>query len=362
MGVSILNNFHPKNQRITFQQQMASFTKVEIDIDALKATKKFVKQVSDLTETDPGFHIASKIERRDKARAIEREIQQIWKEEKTFTANAGERKKDGGKFMCTFPYPYMNGRLHLGHAFSLTKADFAAGYHRLKGRAVLFPFSFHCTGMPIQAAANKLTREIETYGLDSCMAGNFEQADAEAEAKRLAAIKALANAETKVPTKKKSFKGDKKKAIAKDGGGGTGRKKTQWEILQMCDVPDNEIEQFTDAQHWLRYFPPHCMEDLKTFGLHADWRRSFITTDTNPYYDSFIRWQFGKLKKEGRIAFGKRPTVYSRLDQQACMDHDRSSGEGKGHQEYTLIKMKLLEEGKSKLIERVGDMKGKIYR
>ena len=30
----------------------------------------------------------------------------------------------------------MNGRLHLGHAFSLTKADFAAGYHRLKGRAV----------------------------------------------------------------------------------------------------------------------------------------------------------------------------------------------------------------------------------
>jgi len=24
--------------------------------------------------------------------------------------------------MATFPYPYMNGRLHLGHAYSLTKA------------------------------------------------------------------------------------------------------------------------------------------------------------------------------------------------------------------------------------------------
>ncbi len=52
----------------------------------------------------------------------------------------------------------MNGRLHLGHGFTITKADFAAGYNRLKGRRVLFPFAFHCTGMPIQAAANKLKR------------------------------------------------------------------------------------------------------------------------------------------------------------------------------------------------------------
>jgi hypothetical protein len=29
--------------------------------------------------------------------------------------------------------------------------------------------------------------------------------------------------------------------VAKDGGGGKGRPKTQWEILQMCDVPDSEI-------------------------------------------------------------------------------------------------------------------------
>lgn len=57
------------------------------------------------------------------------------------------------KFMVTFPYPYMNGRLHLGHAFSLTKAEFCANYKRLKGFNVLFPFGFHCTGMPIQVIA-----------------------------------------------------------------------------------------------------------------------------------------------------------------------------------------------------------------
>ena len=46
-------------------------------------------------------------------------------------------------------------------------------------------------------------------------------------------------------------------------------------------------------------------------GLHVDWRRSFITTDANPFYDSFVRWQFVKLKERNRIKFGKRYTIYS---------------------------------------------------
>lgn len=44
----------------------------------------------------------------------------------------------------------MNGVLHLGHAFSLSKLEFAAAYHRLRGDNVLFPQGFHCTGMPIK--------------------------------------------------------------------------------------------------------------------------------------------------------------------------------------------------------------------
>ena len=54
------------------------------------------------------------------------------------------------KFFGTFPYPYMNGVLHLGHAFSLSKLEFASAYHRLCGKNVLFPQGFHCTGMPIK--------------------------------------------------------------------------------------------------------------------------------------------------------------------------------------------------------------------
>jgi leucyl-tRNA synthetase len=66
------------------------------------------------------------------------------------------------KFFATFPYPYMNGYLHLGHGFSMTKSEFTARYQRQLGKNVLFPFAFHCTGMPMTAAALKLTREIKS--------------------------------------------------------------------------------------------------------------------------------------------------------------------------------------------------------
>lgn len=58
----------------------------------------------------------------------------------------------------------MNGRLHLGHTFTLSKCEFAVRFHRLKGKKVLFPFGFHCTGMPIKACADKLKRELEEFG------------------------------------------------------------------------------------------------------------------------------------------------------------------------------------------------------
>lgn len=73
-----------------------------------------------------------------------------------------------------------------------------------------------------------------------------------------------------------------------------------------------------------------------------DWRRTFITTDVNPFFDSFVRWSLIRLKDQNRVKFGKRYTIFSPEDNQPCMDHDRSVGEGAGPQEYTLIKMKVV--------------------
>lgn len=93
--------------------------------------------------------------KRDALCAAEVEVQAMWEREKAFESNPcydddGNKKE---KFIVTFPYPYSNGHLHLGHAYSLTKAVFRAQFERNRGKNSLFPFAFHCTGMPIQAVS-----------------------------------------------------------------------------------------------------------------------------------------------------------------------------------------------------------------
>jgi len=250
--------------------------------------------------------------RRDRLLKIEEEAHKVWAEHKFHESNPSDNPK---KYMVTFPYPYMNGRLHLGHAYSMTKAEFTIRYKRLKGYNAFWPFSFHCTGMPIAAAAVKLRREYEQHG-----DGIKEWAD-----------KLEAEFKAEVEKAKKDPKYEVKTKIP------------QYTILKMCGIPDEEIHKFKDADHWLRYFPELGKADLERFGVHCDFRRSFITTEINPYYDAFVRWQFWKLKEKGYIDFGKRPTIYAPADGQACADHDRAEGEGAAPQEYTLIKLRLLD-------------------
>lgn len=65
---------------------------------------------------------------------------------------------------------------------------------------------------------------------------------------------------------------------------------TQKDVLLSVGVPEEEIPKFVEPEHWLDYFPPRGIEDLKKFGVCCDWRRSFYTTSKNPFYDSFVRW------------------------------------------------------------------------
>ncbi|TNN40310.1 Leucine--tRNA ligase, cytoplasmic [Liparis tanakae] len=200
----------------------------------------------------------------DFLRKIEIEVQEKWEKEKAFECDApttvGE-STNKNKFFVTFPYPYMNGRLHLGHTFSLSKCE---------------------------ACADKLKREMELYGNPP----QFPDEDEEQ-------TKEQPEVSDEFIIKDKA-KGKKSKAVAKSG-----TATFQWDIMRSLGLKDEEITKFASAEHWLEYFPPMAVKDLKLMGVKVDWRRSFITTDVNPFYDSFVRWQFITLKERKKIKFGK---------------------------------------------------------
>ncbi|KAJ2710994.1 cytosolic leucyl tRNA synthetase, partial [Coemansia spiralis] len=272
--------------------------------------------------------------------AIEKKCQADWEQGRVFEMDVpeddsvapAELHDKHPKWMGTFPYPYMNGILHLGHAFSVSKIEFAAGWERLQGKRALFPFGFHVTGMPIKAAADKIVRELEMFGPD------FEVPDEEGGDEGALGDQLKGMSVGDVPAAGANFRSKKSKVAAK-----TGNKKYQFQILQDQGMTNAEIAQFADPQHWLKHYPPIAIDDLKAMGCKIDWRRSFLTTDHNPYYDSFTQWQFNRLREMDKIKFGKRYTIWSAKDGQPCMDHDRQSGEGLHPQEYTCIKLRVLE-------------------
>ncbi|KAK9480881.1 hypothetical protein V1514DRAFT_361632 [Lipomyces japonicus] len=277
-------------------------------------------------------------EKRDALIASEKKFQQRWQDDKIFEINPpssqetsisdpDELRESYPKFFGTMAYPYMNGVLHAGHSFTMSKVEFRTGYERMLGKRALFPLGFHCTGMPIKACADKLAREIELFG------ENFENvpADDDTEAEQV-------QQQPKEKTDPTKFTAKKSKAAAKKGRG-----KYQFEIMLQLNIPRQEVKKFADPQYWLEFFPPLCEEDCKRFGARIDWRRSMVTTDVNPYYDAFVRWQMNTLKLLNKVKFGLRYTIYSAKDGQPCMDHDRASGEGVNPQEYTGIKIQVLE-------------------
>lgn len=190
----------------------------------------------------------------------------------TFEANApiDSNQLDKKKFFATFPFPYTNSVQHLGHVFTILKADIIVRHYRTRGYHCLFPFGYHLTGIPIVAAANKLKKELDDN---------------------------------------------------KPG--------SQYDIMVKSGVSEADIPKFIDPVYWTQYFPNISLNiDLPSLGCAIDYRRSFITTELNPYFDSFVKWQFNILARKNLLKFGKKLVIYSPLNGQPCSDADRSVGEG----------------------------------
>jgi leucyl-tRNA synthetase len=279
-----------------FEIYSAPTTTASAQIPKGKQSETKPLEKGSITQTaKPSAPAPKSFARRDHLRENEIRVQAIWEEMKVNESNFDPTKP---KFFLNFPYPYMNGRLHLGHAFSLTKAEFTARFQKLLGKNVLFPFAFHCTGMPIQAAANKLRDEINKYGNPPNFNIDIENSDdIEASNPEPSSHPAQPEEKSAESTIAAKSKGKKTKLLVK---GLAGAPMRQWDILKKM-VPEDEIASFAghilfsssfittydvilDPIKWLNYFPPYGASDLKSFGSAIDWRRSFITTSVRYYF------------------------------------------------------------------------------
>ncbi len=208
-------------------------------------------------------------------REIEDKWRKEWEKARIFEADPDPKRK---KCFVTFPYPYMNGPLHLGHGFTATRVDVYARYKRMKGFNTLFPWAWHWTGEPIVGAALRV------------QSGDLE------------IIKAL---------------------------------------KEIDGVPEEELKKFVDPIYMARYYTSEGREAVKKIGFSVDWRREFHTTYLEPAYSRFIEWQYETLRKKGYVVKGTHPVVWCPHCKSPTGDHDRLEGEGVSAEEYTLLKFQF---------------------
>ncbi len=195
-----------------------------------------------------------------------------WEESRIFEADPIAGKP---KVFVTFPFPYMNGPLHIGHGFTSTRVDVYARFKRMQGYNVLFPWAWHLTGEPIAGAAERVARGDES----------------------------------------------------------------QIRIFrEMDEVAAENLKHFTDPEYIARYYIRESREVVKAIGHSVDWRREFTTTSLHEQFNKFIEWQYLTLRERGYVVKGTHPVVWCPNDQSPTGDHDRLRGEGASPVEFTLLK------------------------
>jgi len=142
---------------------------------------------------------------------IEEKWQKRWETAKIFEADPDPHRE---KFFLTFPYPYMNGPLHVGHAFTASRVDAYARFKRMQGYNVLFPWAWHWTGQPLAGASERIAKGDEEL------------------------IKVL---------------------------------------REVDGVPEEELKKFADPIYMATYYTNESRIAAKKAGFSVDWRRDFNT-------------------------------------------------------------------------------------
>ncbi len=83
---------------------------------------------------------------------IEKKWQDWWEKEEIYKFDPDSERQP---YTIDNPPRYASGPLHIGHAVHYTHIDFAARYHRMLGKNVMFPLCFDVNGMPIEVNVEK---------------------------------------------------------------------------------------------------------------------------------------------------------------------------------------------------------------
>lgn len=142
---------------------------------------------------------------------IEQKWQAQWENARVFEADPDPARP---KIMVTFPYPYMNGPLHVGHTFTASRVDAYARFKRMQGFNVLWPWGWHWTGQPLLGASERVARGDEAY------------------------IRVL---------------------------------------REVDGVPESELAKFVDPLYMAQYYTNGGRLAAKSIGFSVDWRREFTT-------------------------------------------------------------------------------------
>ncbi len=142
---------------------------------------------------------------------FEQKWQAKWEAAHVFEADPDPKRQ---KVMVTFPFPYMNGPLHVGHTFTASRVDAYARFKRMQGFNVLWPWAWHWTGQPLLGASQRVARGDQEF------------------------IRVL---------------------------------------REVDGVPEETIKKFVDPLYMAQYYTDEGRLAVKSIGFSVDWRREFTT-------------------------------------------------------------------------------------
>jgi valyl-tRNA synthetase len=111
------------------------------------------------------------LEKRYQPETMEPAQQRTWAEAGVYEF---DREGEGAVYAIDTPPPTVSGKLHLGHVYSYSHADFMARFFRMQGRRVFYPMGFDDNGLPteqlVERQLGKTAREVGRQAfIDACL-------------------------------------------------------------------------------------------------------------------------------------------------------------------------------------------------